>query len=193
MPPDHVAAEPPETGRLLHEPNAFWRFSLETYRLPGVEAAFLALQDRCGTDTNLLLYCCWLGSLGRALDRRMLRRSMATVARWQADVILPLRRARRALKAAAQELPAGWAVDLRKRIGAAELDMEYLEQCALFALAPNPATAARAQPPRAAAQASIERYLALMAVPTTAPERQHVGTLLDACFAAQSAARRGPA
>jgi uncharacterized protein (TIGR02444 family) len=163
-------------------PNAFWRYSLKTYRLPGVEAACLALQDRCATDTNLLLYCCWIAATGRTLDNRTLRRAMACVARWQADVIRPLRQARRALKAAPRALPQGWADDLRKRIGAVELDMEYLEQCALFALARTLPSPARPRPPRAAAQASIARYLALLAVPATAPDRRHGEALLDACW-----------
>ena len=54
----------PAADLVRREANAFWRFSLHTYRLPGIEAACLALQDRCGTDTNLLLYCCWLGTSG---------------------------------------------------------------------------------------------------------------------------------
>ena len=48
--------------------NPFWRFSLRTYRAPGVQEACLALQDRCGADVNLLLFCGWTGRDGRALD-----------------------------------------------------------------------------------------------------------------------------
>ncbi len=173
---------PPVAGLVRREPNAFWRFSLHSYRLPGVEAACLALQDRWGTDTNLLLYCCWLGTTGRALDKRLLRRAMSTVARLQAEVIQPLRQVRRTLKAAPLDLPTGWAADLRKRIGAVELDLEYLEQCVLFQLAQSLPPLASRQPPRAAAQASIARYLALLPVPPAALARQHTVTLLDACF-----------
>jgi uncharacterized protein (TIGR02444 family) len=173
------------------EPSAFWRYSLTAYRLPGVEAACLALQDRWATDTNLLLYCCWLASAGRALDKRMLRRAMATVAHGQAELILPLRRVRRALKAAPAGLPPGWAADLRKRIAAVELDLEYLEQQALAELAQALPPAMRRRPPRAAARASIERYLALLAVPPTALERRHAQALLEACFPSPPAGRPG--
>ena len=166
------------------EPNAFWRFSLHAYRLPGVEAACLALQDGWATDTNLLLYCCWLGSAGRPLDKRILRRAMAAVARLQAEVIQPLRQVRRGLKTTVRgPCRKDAAPDLRKRIAAVELDLEYLEQCALFQLAQTLPPLARRQPPRAAAQASIERYLALLQVPPAALARQHAETLLDACFA----------
>jgi uncharacterized protein (TIGR02444 family) len=171
------------------ESNAFWRFSLQSYRLPSVEAACLALQDRWGTDTNLLLYCCWLGSAGRPLDKRSLRRAMAAVARLQADAIQPLRGVRRALKPMSKGLPAGWAADLRKRIGAVELDLEYLEQFALFQLAQSLPPLASRQPPRAAAQASIARYLALLKLPPAALAQQHTGTMLDACFPPTAAGR----
>ena len=171
----------PAADLVRREANAFWRFSLHTYRLPGIEAACLVLQDRCGTDTNLLLYCCWLGTSGRSLDRRVLRRAMAAVALWQAEVIRPLRQARRALKAAPLDLPDGWAADLRKRIGAVELDLEYLEQCVLAKQAQNLPPQTRRQPPRVASQASLARYLTLMGVLPTALERQQAGTVLDAC------------
>jgi uncharacterized protein (TIGR02444 family) len=181
---DAAAMEPPSTTLMRREPNAFWRFSLQTYRLPGVEAACLALQDACATDTNLLLYCGWLGTAGRALDKRMLRRAMAAVARLQGEAILPLRQVRRALKAASSELPDGWAADLRKRIGAVELDLEYLEQCELVQQARNLPPQKRRLAPRAATQASITRYLTLLAIPPAAVEWQHIVTLLDACSAA---------
>ena len=46
----------------------FWRFSLATYRKPGVADACLALQDGCGVDVNVLLFVTWLGTQGRRLD-----------------------------------------------------------------------------------------------------------------------------
>jgi uncharacterized protein (TIGR02444 family) len=167
---------------MQRESNAFWRFSLHAYRLPGVEAACLALQDGWATDTNLLLYCCWLGSTGRALDRRLLRRAMAAVARLQDELIQPLRRVRRTLKTAPPDLPIAWAAELRKRVGAVELDLEYLEQCTLVEQAQTLPPPARRQPPRVAAQASIARYLALLEVSPETPARQHAETVLDACF-----------
>ena len=176
--------DPPANARMRREPNAFWRFSLQTYRLPGVEAACLALQDACATDTNLLLYCGWLGSTGRALDKRMLLGAIAAVARLQSEAILPLRQVRRALKAESLELPDGWAIDLRKRIGAVELDLEYLEQCELVQQARNLPPQKRRLAPRAATQASITRYLTLLAIPPAAVEWEHIVTLLDVCFAA---------
>ena len=78
--------------------NPFWRFSLRTYRAPGVQDACLALQDRCGADVNLLLFCGWTGRDGRALDEGSLRSAVGRVGLWQSEVIAPLRLARRGLK-----------------------------------------------------------------------------------------------
>lgn len=167
---------------MRRESNAFWRFSLHAYRLPGVEAACLGLQDGWATDTNLLLYCCWLGSTGRTLDKRGLRRAMAAVARLQDEVIRPLRQVRRILKAMSADLPEEWAPDLRKRIGAVELDLEYLEQCLLAQQAQALAPPARRLPLRAAAQANLARYLALLKVPPGTLAQQCTETLVEACF-----------
>lgn len=166
---------------LRRETNDFWRYSLRVYRLPGVEAACLALQDDAGTDTNLLLWCSWQASLGRAMNQRELRRAMAATARWQSEVILPLRRARRSIKASPQGLPEGWADDLRRRIGAAELDMEYAEQRVLFGLAQVLPVAARKVAPKAAAQASVARYFALLGAVVTPAITHQVDAIIGAC------------
>jgi uncharacterized protein (TIGR02444 family) len=171
-------------------PNSFWRWSLRIYRLPGVESALLALQDGAGTDTNLLLWCCWQAGEGRALDRRTLRRSMAATARWQSEVIVPLRRARRALGRAPQGLPDGWAGELRKRIGAVELDMEYAEQRALFELALSLPPLVRTLAPRDAALASIARYLGLLGAEVAPAVQRLVEVVIDACWPAPNAALR---
>jgi uncharacterized protein (TIGR02444 family) len=171
----------PNGNRPRREAHALWRFSLAVYRRPGVEAACLALQDRWATDTNLLLLCCWLAVDGRALDKRTLRCAMSAVAHGQAEVIAPLRRARRALKSAS--LPGRWAADLRKRIAAVELDMEYLEQCALVELADGLPPLTRRKSPHDTARASIDRYLALLSVPAAAAERQHAAAIIAAALA----------
>ena len=72
-------------ARLHHEPQCALALSLQRLPPPGVEAACWRCRTGWATDTNLLLYCCWLASTGRALDRRQLRRAMAAVARWQAE------------------------------------------------------------------------------------------------------------
>jgi uncharacterized protein (TIGR02444 family) len=102
----------------------FWLFSGRTYGKRGVERACLALQDECGADVNLLLYFCWIGSLGKRLDRRAVRSAMAAVGRWQHGS-WPLRRA-----GARSEGAGGAAGAGRARAGTlhAGLDAEYVEQ-----------------------------------------------------------------
>lgn len=165
---------------MRREPNAFWTYSLSLYRRSGVADACLALQERCGADVNLLLYCCWLGQSGRALDKRALRAAIAVVSRWQAQVVKPVRQARRALKHPPDRLPADWAEQLRKRIGALELDLEYLEQHLLADAALALPPTSRSQSPRTAAAASLARYLALLGVAPGQGDAQ-IAILLDAC------------
>ncbi|MCX7173332.1 MAG: TIGR02444 family protein, partial [Proteobacteria bacterium] len=140
----------------------------------------LRLQERWGADVNLLLYCCWLGQTGRALDKRSLRAVIAKVSRWQAEVIQPIRQARRVLKNPPDGLPADWAMQLRKRIGALELDLEYLEQRVLADTAQTLPLKIRPWSPRVATAASLTRYLALLGIPTDHADRQ-VAAILNAC------------
>jgi len=161
-----------------HHP--LWRFSLRVYRAPGAEAACLALQDGYGTDTNLLLYCCWLGRAGRSVDKRSLRATMALVERWQAEVIQPLRQARRALKTMPLDAPGDALHELRKRLGAIELELEYVEQCQLLGQAGRLPGAARKRLPDAAMHDNVRRYVELLAIPAASPAWQHLRCLIDA-------------
>lgn len=79
---------------------ALWAFCVAVYDRPGVEEACLKLQDAYGTDVPLLLAALWSavegpGVLGAddlaALDR--------CVAPWRENVVQPLRRSRRWMKA----------------------------------------------------------------------------------------------
>ncbi|MBK7059749.1 MAG: TIGR02444 family protein [Rubrivivax sp.] len=164
--------------------NPLWRYSLRVYRLPGVESACLALQDGCGTDTNVLLYCCWLGEGGRSVDKRSLRATMAALKRWQTEVIQPVRQVRRALKSAPLDLPDDTLLDLRRRLAAIELDLEYLEQCRLLEQAQALPVMGRALLPREAMGQNLRRYLELMAIPASAGAWQQVRSLIDACCGA---------
>lgn len=161
---------------------ALWRFSMRMYRAPRVARACLALQDHSGADVNLLLYCCWTGRGGRRLDGRALRAAMRAVATWQSGVVKPLRLARRALGRGKRPPGEKFAQRLRKRIGAAELDAEYAEQCMLARCAARLPQLARRVEPRAAGEASLERYLDLLGVMPGPREARDLATLIDACF-----------
>jgi len=115
-------------ARLMDEDggNPFWAFSLTLYMREGVAAACLALQDRRALDVNLLLFCCWAGAHGRALSAAEVDSLIAATRDWRAQVVQPLRAARRWLKEAPPTL-AG-AGELRQDIKASELAAEAIEQ-----------------------------------------------------------------
>jgi uncharacterized protein (TIGR02444 family) len=162
--------------------NPFWRFSLRVYRVRAVQEACLALQDRCGADVNLLLFCGWTGQQGRRLDPRSLRLAIARVAGWQQEVIAPLRLARRGLKqqaacGAAPEL----AVRFRRRVAAIELDLERAEQSMLAELAAHWLPAAELVPPREAIEASLACYLRLLPVAAAPEDHAQLARIAQAC------------
>ena len=161
--------------------NPFWRYSLRTYRSPGVEQACLALQERCGADVNLLLFCGWTGRQGRVLDAQDLSAAIDRVGAWQSEVIAPLRRARRAIK----QQPAGGpaaalAPPFRRRLALIELDLERAEQALLAELYSSWPTVAPVQPQQAIA-ANLASYLARLTASLQAQDEAHVACLAKAC------------
>ncbi|MGE5202150.1 MAG: TIGR02444 family protein, partial [Acidobacteriota bacterium] len=82
--------------------DSFWSFTLAFYGRTGVSGALIALQDRFSHDVNVLLYACWLGlHEGVPLTEAERAAAAARVEPWRKTVLLPLRAARRAIKAAA--------------------------------------------------------------------------------------------
>lgn len=117
--------------------NGLWPFSLAVYGRPGVAEACLSLQDRHGLDVNLLLFCCWAGSCGRALDQAGLAAAEMAVATWRNQVVRPLRALRRRMKREWAGFDSVEVEALRQRLKAAELEAERLEQSRLAALPPG--------------------------------------------------------
>ncbi len=116
----------------------FWDFSLRVYAIDEVAAACLALQERLGVDVNLLLYCCWLGHAGKALDTAGLERALALSDPWAQQVVRPLRAARSWMKTQddlARHVSAAEYAALRGAIKAIELRAERLQQQALASIA----------------------------------------------------------
>ncbi|ALJ34852.1 TIGR02444 family protein [Azospirillum brasilense] len=107
--------------------NPLWDFSLAVYGRPGVPAACLDLQDRLGQDVNLLLFAAWAGMACNAdLPAEELARIDTAVAPWRDGMVRPLRAIRRRAK--------GEDDTLYKRLKAAELEAERVQQDRLFAL-----------------------------------------------------------
>jgi uncharacterized protein (TIGR02444 family) len=169
--------------------NPFWEYSAALYRHPEVEAACLELQRRHGLDVNLVLLCCWQGSLGGALDVGSLRAAQEAVASWQAEVVRPLRALRQRLKVRLAEpepgsiaaLWPGLAGTLRSRALALEIDGERLAQLALTrALAGRPGGA---PPGVALAGANLRHYW-----PFEGRDRHALQSLLAIAFPAATPA-----
>lgn len=127
----------------------FWRFSLALYRMEGVGAACVALQDGHGLDVNILLFALWLGSKGRSVSAGELAEADAAVREWRAEAVVALRGVRRFLRTPPAAIDDQGAAALRERVKAVELESERLQQEALFALRPAPAWGRAEAPLRA--------------------------------------------
>lgn len=157
---------PQETG------SPFWRFSLATYRKPGVAEACLALQDGHGVDVNVLLFVMWLGTQGRRLDGVAIQRVRDEAVGWARDVVVPLRLVRRSLKDAPPLVEAAAAQVFRTQVKRLELEAERLEQEALFGLAAT-LRVSDGTPAEAAVRAHLETLAQVMGTefPAAAVER----------------------
>jgi len=168
---------------MRHEPNAFWNYSLKLYAVAAVADACLSLQERAGADVNLLLFCCWRGSLGHALGKPFLRKTMAAVADWQRQVVVPLRQARRFVKAGIPSMPLKPREQLRRNIGSVELDAEYLEQLLLVQHMAGKALAVSRHPTATVIAANLQRYVELLNIPPEPSLESHLEVLQAACRA----------
>ncbi len=166
-------------------PDGFWAFSLAVYARPGVAPACLRLQDRDGLDVNMALFAVWAGGAEGELPMDGLARAMELSRIWRAEVVDPLRLARRALKAPEVPVDAAGAAALRTRVKADELQAEKLQQ---FMLAPIAETAA-APPGRGAAEANLAAYIGAAGLSTSDARSEETAAdavlLLDAAFGAE--------
>ena len=113
-----------------------WDFIVSRYRdlTPDESKHLHGLQDEHGLDIVLHLFQEYSASrLGRPLTPDEVAAAESQIAAWRCEVILPLRRLRRALRAPSSFAP-GLQEDaqaLRARIARAELDAEQAELYAL--------------------------------------------------------------
>lgn len=123
-----------EVSKQVEEPNPFWDFSLAVYARDGTAPACLALQDTKGVDVNLLLFCCWAGVRGHALNASELETLSEAVKPWRGEILEPLRAVRRQLgKGGAHE---GAGAGLLDKLKSAELEAEAVQQRMLFKCLP---------------------------------------------------------
>ena len=114
-------------------PNPLWDFSLRIYSSKAVQTACIDLQDGCGVDVNVMLLMLYLASCNIRLAPADARALVAAIDQWRVNVVVPLRTARRNLKAAPAGIAPKEAEDLRQQVKRAELEAERLQQEALNA------------------------------------------------------------
>jgi uncharacterized protein (TIGR02444 family) len=123
------------------------KFAVDLYQAPGIAPLCLELQDSQGFDIPLLLFLCWHGYCVGEPDEPMLTQAISVSRQWTAQVVNPLRAARRWLKAGADghtshiELSlcfiqaghseAGRIGELREKIKNLELQAEFMQLDAL--------------------------------------------------------------
>ena len=118
---------------------SFWEYSCRIYSLASVREACLQLQDEHDLDVNMLLLCCWHGTTRGEFAERFLAQALSLSQTWSANVVSPLRGARRWMKAQlAQDSPQKALVSesfisLREDIKALELRCEQHQQSFLQA------------------------------------------------------------
>lgn len=159
-----------------------WDFTLAAYRRDGVSPAVIGLQERRGADVNLLFLCCWSGATGRGASTRAdLERAEAAVLAWRENVTRPLRAVRDTIKNHPGVAALPDAMEVRKKVLAAEIDSERVAQLAMQAVAPPPGSGS-GQPLTDAAR-GLATYAAMLAMETDGEDRGALATLLTGTFA----------
>jgi uncharacterized protein (TIGR02444 family) len=128
---------------------SLWDWAVAAYERPGVADACLDLQDRHGQNTCFLLWAAWSG----VADLALLEHAAETAQVWESEVVEPLRRVRRGLKAPIPPAPDAAGEALREQVKSAELMAEKALLEALGRLLPARRSKDMLQALRAAAEA----------------------------------------
>lgn len=116
---------------------SFWDFSVRTYRTDGVPDACLSLQNDYGADVNMLLYCCWTGSILGRFDTDLFQQATTFSTMWADHVVVQLRSARTWMKhtgCTAAGISTDACMTLRDKIKSVEFAAEKLQQEVLESL-----------------------------------------------------------
>jgi uncharacterized protein (TIGR02444 family) len=144
------------------DPGAFWEFSLAFYSRERVSAACLSLQNRRGADVNILLFCCWLATLGLKLEPAGMHAANAAVEAWRRDVLEPLRGARRTVSDQFPEIAKSDRQSIKHGILSVELECERLAQEKIANAATGHVVTEEAATALQIASAVLEAYLDLI-------------------------------
>jgi len=161
------------------DPGAFWEFSLAYYSRESVAAACLSLQNRRGADVNILLLCCWLGTLGLKLEEQVLKAAIAAVEDWRRDVLEPLRAARRATTDRFPELAKSDRQSIKHGMLSVELECERVAQERIAGAASGLVGPVEGSNPRDIAGAALESYFGLIIAAPEPQDNDDLAALLE--------------
>jgi uncharacterized protein (TIGR02444 family) len=161
------------------DPGAFWEFSLAYYSRERVSAACLSLQNRRGADVNILLFGCWLATLGLSVARAGLLAANSTVEAWRRDVLQPLRSARRAVADQFPELAKSDRQAIRHGVLSVELECERVAQERIAGAAAGVTVAEAGATPLQLASAALEIYLDMVVGTPDEQDAQDLRALLE--------------
>ena len=131
-----------------------WRFALEVYARPGVEALLLELQDRHGQSVPFLLWRLWMAAEARPADPEILMAAAELARGWETVATGPLRALRRAQAGGVARAPAQALQALRAQVKALELEAERMLLEMLEASSPPPSGQPASAPAPALAEAA---------------------------------------
>ena len=63
----------------MYQPEAFWRYSIDTYSQPGMKDLCLACQDQLGLNVNVVLLCGWVNIFGKTLTHKQMQSLLQSI------------------------------------------------------------------------------------------------------------------
>lgn len=143
-------------------PESFWNFAVRTYRCAGIPEACLALQDECGADVNVLLFCCWMGATRGEFESETFDRVLEFSRTWADRVVRPLRTVRTWMKIQGcpnLPIPVESCMKLREGIKEMEFQAEQLQENVMQSLVDTiPAVTLSATEQARTARLNLRRY-----------------------------------
>jgi uncharacterized protein (TIGR02444 family) len=161
------------------DPGAFWEFSLAFYSRERVSAACLSLQNRRGADVNILLFCCWLATLGLRLEPAGMHAANAAAGAWRRDVLEPLRGARRAVADQFPEIAKSDRQSIKHSVLSVELECERIAQEKIVQAAPEVVAVEDGATPLQIASAALEIYLDMIVGTPDEQDAEDLRALLE--------------
>ncbi|ESQ74982.1 TIGR02444 family protein [Asticcacaulis sp. AC402] len=102
----------------------FWDWAVAVYGRGSVAEACLRLQDEGGHNVPLLLWAAWAGVHGVRIGDDLASQAAAIARVWSDEVIVPLRKVRRRMKAALHDGDDRDRMTVRNLVKATELEAE---------------------------------------------------------------------